>query len=149
MISKHTSNWDTNSQKSEFINNHDLETLSRSLNAFPVMLETNDIALQQWISALIQSFNPEGIGYQILQKHLDELDRCHNWHEDQVSSKEHVVGNEPWGKSDQGYVSQQTSNERPSVRPRENVPNMRPKRRRVSKRNLRTKKVKKYADEKL
>ncbi|KNC78416.1 hypothetical protein SARC_09150 [Sphaeroforma arctica JP610] len=50
-ISRLKSNWDASSKQVEFINNHDLDTLTHTLNALTVMLETIDIAPQQWISA--------------------------------------------------------------------------------------------------
>ncbi|KNC81801.1 hypothetical protein SARC_05897 [Sphaeroforma arctica JP610] len=78
-ISRLESNWDANSKQVEFMNNHDLDTLTRTLNAFPVVLETNDIAPQQWISALMQSFDSTGTSYLILQRHQHELDTCRDW----------------------------------------------------------------------
>ncbi|KNC82325.1 hypothetical protein SARC_05389 [Sphaeroforma arctica JP610] len=76
MIRQLKSNWEASSQKSEFINNHDLDTLTRTLNAFAVMLETNDAAPHQWISVLMQSFDPIGSSYFILRRHHDELGHC-------------------------------------------------------------------------
>ncbi|KNC83263.1 hypothetical protein SARC_04479 [Sphaeroforma arctica JP610] len=78
-ISRLKSNWDANSKQVEFINNHDLATLTHKLNAFTVMLETNDNAPQQWISALMQSFDPAGTSYLILQRHQHELDAGRDW----------------------------------------------------------------------
>ncbi|KNC86874.1 hypothetical protein SARC_00969 [Sphaeroforma arctica JP610] len=43
------------------------------------MLETNDIAPQQWIAALMQSFDPTGTSYLILQRHQHQLDTCSDW----------------------------------------------------------------------